>query len=662
MEEETIVDVERKLVGRVPYHYDLNEGVTTLEADSGFGRVGAKMDPKTGALMYEKFEDWITKEKMIREEVVKSNIRFSDDSSAIIEFLESEKVHLGIDSSIRDHNASGILSVNNKSDKDRIWDVGVQFHEESGVARLDFNEVTAKEIEPRKRVSKTYAMYLHEPSIALEETISTNPDLPESRIVLAGKPSHVVFQIGMKNLAVIDYDEVVLVKEVPAELKNIMFPGESGEDVKIEEGKLFWRIKQLKRGDMKVLKYEGDLDASSNVPTPAGDIHLTAKGEDIITNIVVDSFEAMCRNMYFIEADETEEPGEWICRFVVENTSHFEVEILKVEVQDSTGSNVHLNLERPDVYVPPGERWESDSWMVSEMERPSFIKNLVLNVIPGLIKRTNFELIKEGGELYPAGLSFKKSFNKSKVEAKRDTEITAQLIVENTGVADLEHIFIRDTLPRYFLPPAPNMMVVEKNGMEIRDNIGVHVEPDEADPRTDQMFFIRIDDLSRFGGPLKKGERLVLKYTTIVHRPEPEDRITAPAEVDARTTLPGPVISGKDSAGAPVLETMQVLRRFSVGKSIEQGEEIGQYHVELLYRNRGNNPITNLVLRDIIPENFEGVKFSIAPNQEPTPEGMTIVEWVMDKVQPGQSVVISYSIKGEGEYHARDAQIFYNSH
>ena len=63
MEEEKIVDIERKLVGRVPYAYDLKEGTTTLEADSGFGSVGAKMDPRTGALMYEKFEDWITKEK-----------------------------------------------------------------------------------------------------------------------------------------------------------------------------------------------------------------------------------------------------------------------------------------------------------------------------------------------------------------------------------------------------------------------------------------------------------------------------------------------------------------------------------------------------------------------------------------------------------------------
>ncbi len=661
MEEEEIVDIERKLVGRVPYAYNLKKGTTTLEADSGFGRVGAKMDPRTGALMYEKFEDWITKEKKEREIIEEANIRFSDDSSAIIEFLESEKVHLGIDSSIRDHSSRGVISVNNRSEKDRVWDVGVGIHEESGVAELDFNEVTSNEIELGKMVSRTYGMYLPGPSIAIEEAITTDPDLPESRVIITGKQAHIVFQIGMKNLAPISYGSLVLTKELPKELKNIIFPGDITEDVKVEDGRLVWRIEELRSLDMKVLRYEADITAPGQDMIPAGNIHLTAKGDDIISNIVVDSFEAMCRNMYFIEADETEEPGEWVCRFVVENTSDFEVEVMMVEVKDSEAGNIYLNMERNNIYVPPGERWESDSWLVTRSERPSFIKNLVLNVIPGLIKKTNYELEKEGGDLFPAGLLFKKSFDKARVEAKRDTEITAQMVIENTSGADIDHLFIRDTLPAYFLPPSPSMLRVEKGGIELRDNVGIHVEPDNVDPSNEQKFFIRIDDLSENGGTLARGEKIIIRYTTTIHRPEPEQTLRAPAEVDARTMLPGPVVSAKDEAGAPVVQTMQVLRRFSVGKSIEQGKESGEYHIELLYRNRGNNPISQLMLRDIIPENFKATNYSLEPRQEPTPEGITILEWIIEKVQPGQSIVISYSITGQGEFHPRDAQIFYNS-
>ncbi|MGA1873545.1 MAG: hypothetical protein ACMUHY_07715 [Thermoplasmatota archaeon] len=661
MEEETIVDVERKLVGRSPFRYHLDKNMNTLPADSGFGAVGAKMDPRTGALMYDKYEDWVTKEKKFLEEVKRSNIRFSDDSGAIVNFREKERVKLSIDGEVLEHLARGKVSVDNRSEKDRIWDVGVAIHEETGLAILDFSDLVSQEIEPQNKVGREYALNLPEPSIALEEVISTHPDLPESRVILRGRETHTILQLGLKNLSLIPYKDIVLSKSIPAQLKNVMFPGETLEDVAIEGGALMWRIPALEPGEMRVLRYEGDLDPKVTDRIPTGDVNLTAKGDDIITNIVVDSFEAMCRNMYFIEADETDEPGEWICRFVVENTSMFEVEVLRVEVQDPRMGQVYVNLDRPGVYVPPRERWETDSWMISQEEKPSFIKNLVLNIVPGLSKKSSYELIKEGGNFYPASLSFKKVFDKRRVEAKRTTEVVATLTIENTGYADIEQVFIRDTLPRYFMPPVVDSIVVEKAGIPLADNVGIHVEPDQVGPTTEQMFYIRIDDLSRFGGPLRSGERITVKYTTTVHRPEPDERIEAPAEVDARTYLPGPVIPGEDIADIPVIDTLQVLRKFSVGKSIEQGSGPGEYHIELLYRNRGANPITDLRLKDIIPENFRGGGYTITPSQDTTPEGMTVLEWEISRVDPGQSLIISYSIKGEGEYHPSDAQIFYNS-
>ena len=69
----------------------------------------------------------------------------------------------------------------------------------------------------------------------------------------------------------------------------------------------------------------------------------------------------------------------------------------------------------------------------------------------------------------------------------------------------------------------------------------------------------------------------------------------------------------------------------------------------------------NLTLKDIVPENFSGSGFTSDPVTEPTPEGMTILKWNIDVVAPGESIVISYTLKGQGEYHPRDAQIFYNA-
>ncbi|MFO8051105.1 MAG: hypothetical protein R6V01_05330 [Thermoplasmatota archaeon] len=660
MEDETVIDVERKLVGRTPYKYKLTQEMSTLPADSGFGKVGAKMDPKTGALMYDKYEDWVTKERHMKEEIKESNIRFSEESGAVIEFKEDEEVHLNVDGTVKAHGTRGIISVNNRSEKDRIWDVNVEFEEDTGIARMDFSNLPAKEIDPQKRISREYGIALPEPSIAVEEVISTHPDLPESRVILKGEPSHIILQLGIKNLAIIPYSNMLIRKKIPKQLKNVMFPGDTGEDVAIDEGDLLWRIPAIKPGEMRVLRYEGDIDPNVNDSIPTGDVLVEANGEDILTNIVVSDFHAMCKNMYFIEADETDEPGEWVCRFVVENTSDFEVEIIRVEVKDPRSGSVFLNMDTPGYYVKPDERWESDSWLITREERPSFIKNLVLNVVPGLSQSINYRLMKEGGSFYPAAVSFKKDFDKKEVEAKRSTDISATLTVENTGYADIEQVFIRDTLPRYFLPPDPSSLRVEKAGVPLSDNVGVHVEPDEVDPSTPQKFYIRVDDLSRYAGPLRPGERLLINYTTTVYRPEPEERIEAPAEVDSRTYLPGPVITAEDTAGAPVISTLQVLRKFSIGKSIEQGSGSGEYNIELMYRNRGSDPISDLVMKDIIPENFKGYNYSEKPNEETTPEGMSILEWNIPKVEPGERLIISYSLRGEGEYHPTDAQIFYN--
>ena len=660
-DEEKVIDIERRLVGRQPFSYKLKEGTTTLEADSGFGKVGAKMDPKTGALMYEKYEDWITKQKTIKEEIEESNIRFSDESSAIVHFRESEELMLSPDGAVIDHRAKGNVSVENISDKDRMWDIAVDLRPEGPESLMDFNRLEARELDPGKKYGKDYGFNLPESTMALEELISSHPDFPESRVIPAGEPSHINLQLGIKNLHTIPYRDVKVTKAIPELLKNIIFPGEESEDVKIDGGRLLWNIPRIGPNEIRILRYEGDVEAKKPDRIPTGDVEVTAKADDLITPVVVESFEAMCRNMYFIEADETEEPGEWICRFVVENTSHFEVEVIRVEVKDPRSGEVYLNLDQPGIAVPPDGRWESDSWLISGSDRPSFIKNLILNVVPGLSKEMSFNLMKEGGDFHPATLSFRKVFGRSRVEAKRETDVDVELTVENTGDAELEQVFIRDLLPRFLTVRSPSSITVERDGRQLRDNVGVHLEAEDSGPMGQQQLFIRIDDLSSYGGPLSRSERITIRYPATVFRPDPDITIESPAEVDARPYLPGPVVNGKDVAGAPVIKTHQVLRRFSVGKSIEQGKGEGEYEIQLLYRNRGNQTVSGLVLKDIIPENFSGVEFSREPSKEVTPEGVTVLKWSIDKIEPGESLVLSYFIKGEGEYHARDAQIFYNA-
>ena len=71
MEEETKVGkVEREFVGRVPYEYHMDQTVTSLETDSGFGEAGAKLDPSTGALKYDRFADHVIEERILKQVIL----------------------------------------------------------------------------------------------------------------------------------------------------------------------------------------------------------------------------------------------------------------------------------------------------------------------------------------------------------------------------------------------------------------------------------------------------------------------------------------------------------------------------------------------------------------------------------------------------------------
>ncbi len=661
-EEEKVVRIERQFVGRVPYEYIFDETFTTLEADSGFGEAGAKLDPSTGALKYDRYDERMIEERFKRQRLEPpTRIHFSDDSKAMIHFKEEEETSYSSKGNLTSHSAKGIVSVMNLSEKDRIWDVDVKVIEESGIVELDFDNIKATEIEPRHKVSREYAIDLPRPSIVLEEILTTDPDFRDSVILEKDVPAHVLLQLGLKNLAQIPYKNIVVKKSIPSILKNVIFSGESVEDSAIEDEKLVWRINKLDADEIRSLIFEGDIETESSEEIPIGDVTLEARGEDTVSEIVVTSFDAMCKNMYFIEADETEEPGKWLCRFVCENTSSFEVEILKVQVMDHQSQQVYLNMEKPGVNIPPNERWVSRSWFVYGQDRPKFIKNLVLNVIPGLSKEINYKMHKEGGNFEVAGLIFNKTFDKPLVRARSNTSIAARIEIENIGSAALEQVFVRDNIPKFMVPPNIHDIKVQRGSTFIEDNVGFILEPVDDSASVEQKLYIHIHDLSVIGGPLEKGEKITITYNTRIQNPEPNTKIIAPAEADGKPYLPGPIVTGVDVAGAPVIGTQHILRKFSIGKSIEQGANRGEYHIALLYRNRGNQPIRDLVIKDIIPENFTGGGYSLDPDTEDTPDGMTKLSWGIPMVKEGETIGISYKIKGEGEYHPKAAQIFYNT-
>ena len=117
-------------------------------------------------------------------------------------------------------------------------------------------------------------------------------------------------------------------------------------------------------------------------------------------------------------------------------------------------------------------------------------------------------------------------------------------------------------------------------------------------------------------------------------------------------------------------------RNVTVGKTILPGSEKGHYNVELFYKNRGTATLKDLEIKDFIPETFEmtseNVDFKFedsegreedntnieAEDQEaPSDYEGSMKVWKFPNVKPKDTINISYTIKGSGEYSMKKAQL-----
>ncbi|MHA2352266.1 MAG: hypothetical protein ACXABX_04015, partial [Candidatus Thorarchaeota archaeon] len=71
----------------------------------------------------------------------------SERKKVVVDLEESEKVELGELSELTSVDASGVLSVNNVSERSRIWKVKVLLGETRGSTDIDDDTLTAGEID-----------------------------------------------------------------------------------------------------------------------------------------------------------------------------------------------------------------------------------------------------------------------------------------------------------------------------------------------------------------------------------------------------------------------------------------------------------------------------------------------------------------------------------
>jgi hypothetical protein len=245
-----------------------------------------------------------------------------------------------------------------------------------------------------------------------------------------------------------------------------------------------------------------------------------------------------------------------------------------------------------------------------------------------------------------------------------DTAVDVKTLITSEGDAGISELKIKESIPENFKPPSSDELKLFLNGNPLTPQkqkleVNIQKEPDTDEPDEPHQLAIEFLHLQDSIGVLTKGSKLELLYSITAVKPPPEKVYAFPITLTLNTSPPGaPLEISSAMVKNSEIKVTHRRRKLTIGKSVLPGAEDGEFEIAMVYKNRGNTPIENAVITDLIPENFQ--LLSSNPEAESRKiDAKTMLEWKFEVILPGKKVELAYKIKGTGEYKTSDAEIFY---
>ena len=342
--------------------------------------------------------------------------------------------------------------------------------------------------------------------------------------------------------------------------------------------------------------------------------------------------------------------------------------------------------------LPSGAEWHSALWQYENEDNPSFRKEINFTVLSELQAEVSGTIAIEDVELGLASITGVVSYEvpgipvvkvveerppeveavapeEIEIEEKgeileirlpsyTETDIEATLTVTNDGSTPLNEVKINQkAFTEYFRPPNPDD---PENPDEIKllwDGNEVELDPDAVtiDENSIQINLQNLKDSPT--GMFEPDSTIEVKFPIHAVSPPKETEFETDVVYNANTYPIGQELEYLPiPEEIPRLVVIHIRRKYRLVKEIIPFGEFGNYQIVLRYENLGDMPLTEFVLIDKVPDNFEYSEFSLEP--EITDEvGTDTLKWSIELLEEGEKLEISYNIKGTGEYHPSDAQL-----
>ena len=589
----------------------------------------------------------------------------SEKKTIVVDIEETERTQIGALGELESVEVKGVLSVNNGSDRSRIWNVRVLLADSRDGTDIAEESLAVGEVDVGGKWDTTYAVDISEPIIKLTEKYDTcgsmETEEPHSAYVY-GIENPVKITINIKNETAGQLDNIILNKTVPPELSSISIESATTGTAEFDEGtrQVVWKDFLIYPNEESTLVISAIGNVEDVEEKNSGEIVVTYRAEGQQRSTLEPDMTALTEFLTGIETSETE-PNQWECTLECSNESDLMVRLDKAEiylVPEDGGKKEKRIEESPAIEMEPGKEW-SAMFEVSSKSPPKCTQDVEYTPMRTITRRVLGSAAKTPRTISVSMIEHTKEFDPSDVSSLDKTPVEVTIEITNAGTSKLNEIKFQDNLPDDIMPPKKEHVEVWVRGEEYSGDFEFGIDPDDQDPEKPHTITFLLTGLKDSVGELEPGESVKVNYAIMAWRVRPEKEYPSPIHCWATIYPEGIPTEAEGSGDDHKIVVVYKKRRISTKKGINKGTEAGEYVIMLVVQNKGEVTVENVKVTDWIPAGFQYVSTDPeeeAPTNTPVDDGTEMV-WTWTRMNPGEKQTIRVSVQGEGEYERREPEV-----
>jgi len=585
-----------------------------------------------------------------------------------------------------DRKVTGEFKIVNPSEHNRIWDIDLTFKKDKGITLEDSLHVQALNPKEEKIVEYTVDEF-QEPPLKIKETISTLNDPNTVSYSLAPKQDNVVlFQLNVSNAEAYPLKSVKIVKQVPEGFKDVKPATPSKGTCEVTDEGLVWNIEQLEANEQVTMSLNMTIIVeSAEQKIHTGTVKAEYLSDNALSGVTIDNFDAYSDNFVGITTEqEDDDPDKYDCSVTFQNKSDFQMQLVNLDIHNALDDKKYIDIDPNE--IPPiaaGAKWVSVPWVVDveNGEEPCFYKTVEFFLLADRTVSTAGSISIDDIELAVALLAGTLHYSITSIASFKEVSFNTLMQVKNIGGADLDSLIMEEQIQQGYIPPKveeielfvvrpPEDMTEEDRHSDaaiaeaVWEDLGepieidsslIEITPNDQEPTAPHTLKIKLENLRDSPiGMVIPGMIVRAKYPLKAFKIPKGEQFTSNVTYTANTFPAGsPIVITPEAITIPVLH---IRRKTVKGKEVKALAGEGAYEIGLFLENVGEFDLENVVIKDVVPHNFEYSDISLEPTKYERMDDKDLLIWEIAKVATNEKVEIKYKINGKGDYKASDAQ------